>query len=200
VSDEPKKTAEAPGQNRMQALLDRLWADKTALGGGVRKAAKDMFPDISLPEDAAEVVVAPLKAELDDTKKQLQGALERLAAREKAEADLKTEQELGLALANARAKYNLTDAGYQKMLDRMNETKNVTDPEAAAAWVMSQLPKPEPVSTPSWLPEPSNLFGAQKREEQWEALHKNPRQYLDDQLREFVRDPDKYTAETLGTA
>jgi hypothetical protein len=185
-------------KSRLELLSDNLWADKSDLGRLVRARAKELFPDIVTPDEQAETAVAPLKGEVEDLKKQLTGALDRLAAREKAEADLKAEVDLGVKLTEARKAFGLTDAGYDKMIKRMQETGNVTDAMAAAAWVVSQMPKPEPSSSPSWMPEAMNLFGSNKREEQWEALHKDPRKYLDDQLREFVKDPDRYVAETFG--
>ena len=185
-------------KSRLELLSDNLWADKSDLGRLVRARAKELFPDIVTPDEQAETAVAPLKGEVEDLKKQLTGALDRLAAREKAEADLKAEVDLGVKLTEARKAFGLTDAGYDTMIKRMQETGNVTDAMAAAAWVVSQMPKPEPSSSPSWMPEAMNLFGSNKREEQWEALHKDPRKYLDDQLREFVKDPDRYVAETFG--
>jgi hypothetical protein len=85
-------------------------------------------------------------------------------------------------------------------MDRMKETGNVTDADAAAAWVISQTPKPAPTNAPSWLPTDINLFGTKEKDERFEALHTDPRKYMDDQIREFVRDPDKYVEETFGTA
>jgi hypothetical protein len=188
----------AKEKTRLEVLSDNLWADKSDLGRQVRARAKELFPDIVTPDEQAETAVAPLKGEVEDLKKQLTGALDRLAAREKADSDLKAENDMAVKLAEARKAFGLTDAGYEKMVKRMQETGNVTDALAAAAWVVSQMPKPEPTTTPSWMPESANLFGSQKREEQWESLHKDPRKYLDDQLREFVRDPDRYVAETFG--
>lgn len=185
---------------RAKALLDKLWADNTPLGANVRKQAKELFPDIVLPEDGAELAVAPVKAELDDVKIQLKGALDRISAREKADVDLAAENELSMKISTAQRSFGLTDAGKQKMIERMKTTGNFSDADAAAAWVVSQTPKPEPTSAPSWMPEAANLFGSQQKDDQFEALHKNPQKYMDDQLREFVRDPDKYVSETFGTA
>lgn len=174
------------------------------VGAAARKMAREKYPDANIPEPnpnkAVEREIAPVKAELDGVKTQLKEALDRLAAKEKADNDLRAENEMGIKLADARKRFGLTDAGYEKMVKRMQETGNVTDADAAAAWVVSQTPKPEPTTTPTWLPESSNLFGTQKRDEQWTALHQDPRRYLDDQLREFVSDPEKYTNETFGNA
>jgi hypothetical protein len=196
----PQSTAAPPEVNRLQALFDELWNDKSELGRTVRKRAKEKFPDIRNPDEDAEAALGPVKAEVDAVKTQLKEALDKIAARDKADADLKVENDLMSKMQAAKVKFNLTDSGYDKMMTRMRETGNVTDADAAAAWVVSQMPKPEPTNTPTWLPQESNLFGTTHKDEQWEALHKDPRKYFDDQLRDFVRDPDKYVRDTLGTA
>jgi hypothetical protein len=194
---EPGKTDPAA---RAQALVDKLWGDKTEKGAFVRKAAKEMFPDITIPDEQAEIAAAPLKAEMEDMRGQLKTAMDRLAAKEKADDDLRVENDLALKINSAAREFGLTDSGKSKMMERMKETGNYSDAQAAAAYVVSQMPKPAPSSSPSWLPEAANLFGTQQRDEQFEALHKDPRKYMDDQLREFARDPDKYVSDTFGTA
>jgi hypothetical protein len=196
VADEPKKGE----PTREQILVAKLLGDKTPTGAEVRKIARELFPDAPVPAEDAETVVAPVKTEVADVKAILTKLAERLDAKDKADADLKAENDMSVKIAAARQKYGLMDSGVEKMITRMKETGNYSDAEAAAAWVVSQLPKPEPVSTPSWLPQESNLFGSQKKDEAFEALHKDPRKYMDDQLRDFVRDPDKYVRETFGTA
>jgi hypothetical protein len=185
-------------KTRLELLADKLWADKGPAGQEYRKTAKELFPDINTPEDQFAVAAAPLKAELDETRAQLGKAMERITAREKADADATAENALSVKLRQAQKEFGLTDAGFEKMTARMKETGNYSDAQAAAAWVVSQTPKPAPSSSPSWLPEPSNMFGSQKKDEAFEALHKDPRKYMDDQLREFARDPEKYTAETFS--
>lgn len=186
--------------SREEAFIARLLGDKTAIGPEVRKIAREMFPDAPVPNEDPESVVAPIKTELGDMKTQLKTALDKIAAREKADEDLKLENDLSIKISNARRNFGLTDTGTDKMIARMKETGNYSDAEAAAAWVVSQTPKPAPTSTPSWMPEAANLFGSVNKDEQFESLHKDPRKYMDDQLREFARDPDKYVADTFGTA
>ncbi|HEY4355945.1 MAG TPA: hypothetical protein VGN16_09375 [Acidobacteriaceae bacterium] len=184
---------------RAQQLVDKLWADKSPTGAAVRKQAKELFPEITIPDEQAELAVAPLQAKLEKTEADLQKLLEKVSARDKADDDMRAESAMSMKLQSARKNFGLTDAGYDKMVERMKETGNFSDAEAAAAYVVSQMPKPAPSSSPSWLPEAANLFGTQQRDEQFEALHKDPRKYMDDQLREFARDPDAYVASTFGT-
>lgn len=185
---------------REEKFIARLLGEKSATGTEVRKIAREMFPDARVPAEDPELVVKPLEDRLASTETQLKAAIEKIAAREKADDDLKVENELSIKLSKARNNFGLTDAGYDKMVNRMKETGNYADADAAAAWVVSQTPKPTPSNTPSWMPEPANLFGALDKDAQFEALHKDPRKYMDDQLREFVRDPDKYVSDTFGTA
>lgn len=196
MADEPKKVEPTREQLLVAKLLDR----KDATGAEVRKMARELFPDAAIPNEDPEFVVAPVKTDVASVKEALAKLAERLDAKDKADADLKVEVDLSSKIAAAAREYGLTDTGREKMIKRMQETGNASDPQAAAAWVVSQLPKPEPASSPSWLPENSNLFGSQKKDEAFEALHKDPRKYMDDQLRDFVRDPQKYTEETFGSA
>jgi hypothetical protein len=194
------ETGQVDPAKRAQALVDKLWGDKSATGAAVRKAAKEMYPDITIPDEQAEIAAAPIKAEMEEIKGQLKTALDRLTAREKADDDMRVENDLAVKITSAAREFGLTESGKNKMMERMKETGNYTDAQAAAAYVVSQMPKPAPSNSPSWLPEAANLFGSQQREEQFESLHKDPRKYMDDQLREFARDPDKYVADTFGTA
>ena len=43
---------------RAKELVDNLWADKD-MGPRVRTKAKELFPDINIPEDAVTPVVQP---------------------------------------------------------------------------------------------------------------------------------------------
>jgi hypothetical protein len=43
------------------------------------------------------------------------------------------------------------------------------------------------------------LFGTKNADEARAELHRNPVKYQDDQIEAFLRDPDGFTRETLGT-
>lgn len=195
MADAPKNDA----QTRAQALVDKLWNRKDETGATVRKAAKELFPDITIPDEQAEIAAAPMKAELEDMKGQLKTAMDRLAAKEKADDEMRVENDLSVKITSAAREFGLTDSGKTKMIERMKETGNFSDAQAAAAYVVSQMPKPAPSSSPSWLPEASNLFGVHERDEKFESLHRNPQKYMDDELRLFSRDPDAYVKETFGS-
>lgn len=195
--------AGTPNQNdvvaRAMKLVDNLTTDPK-LGPDVRKRAKELFSDIHTVEDDVDPLVAPIRQSVSELAEQNKKILERLEARDKADADAKAEIALSEKLARARSEFGLTDDGYAKMIDRMKATGNLTDPEAAAAYIVSKAPKPQPTSTPSFLPQSANLFGSSSKSDDADliALHRDPEAYLEAQLREFVADPVKYTNETLA--
>lgn len=194
---------DAPGipateeQIRAAQLLNDLWND-SKLGADIRAKAKEKFPDVKLPEDAIKPALDKQQAEIDELKAQTKSALDKLAEREKTDAEAKTFTDLESKINGAAREYGLTDAGRSMMLERMKEQGNY-DAEAAAAWAASKAPPPE-TPKPAWATKDMNLFGSKEPNEQFKALHSNPERYLEDQLVEFAQNPDKYTAETFGQA
>jgi len=184
-------------QLRAQELLEQLWSD-SEIGEKVRRAAKAKFPDAKILDDVVDPFVAPLKAENAALKERLD-KMEASRAAEKEEAEKRVAQvNLESALAKARQDYSLTDEGFDKMVSRMRETGNYADADAAAAWVASKTPPASP-QTPMWRGQDLNLFGTKDRDEALVKLHRDPVGYQDDQIEEFLRDPEKFTRETLGT-
>lgn len=186
------------GQQRALDLFNELWSHPDPnVRNSVRKAAKDKYPDVTLPVDEIEPLLTPLRAENKD----LRDAIEKLQKdneeRSKKESEQQTFRQMESQVDSAVREYGLTDEGKAKMLERMKETGNYTDPVAAAAWVASKAPPPAQPN-PTWAPQSMNLFGSQEKDEQFAALHRNPEKYLDDQLIEFVKNPDKYVADTFG--
>ena len=182
---------------RAAQLFEQLYRDPE-LGATIRKRAKAAFPDISIPEDTVEPALAPLTAQLERLAKQNDELRAKTDKREAEEQERSTFQSLEQRVNGAVAKFSLTEEGKAKMLDRMKETGNYTDPEASAAFIAHSAPKP--AALPSWAPKSMNLFGAAEYDEQLALLHRNPEAYADAQLLEFAKDPEKYVAETFGNA
>lgn len=183
--------AEATQPDPYRTLVDKLWNDGT-LGAGVRKAAKELYPNLTLPDEQIEPVVAPLKAENKALQERLDKIEKERAEERKANEETRSRQTLEQSLEAARTKYNLTADGFDKMVSRMKETSNFTDAEAAAAWVAQQTPPPK-APTPNWAPKSMNLFGTKDgRDEKFKLLHSDPMEYLDSELQEFVNNPDAY--------
>lgn len=183
---------------RAAQLVERLWGSAD-LGPKVREEAKRLFPDIQLPEEAP--AIAPIAAESAAMRARLEKLEADIAARDAKAGEEKTFRELEQAVNTAVSKFGLTDEGRAAMLDRMKETKNFTDVEAAAAWVAHSKP-PAPTAGPSWAigNQRANLFGSAEKDERFKALHLDPEGYLESELRAFAADPDRYTSDTLGRA
>jgi hypothetical protein len=186
---------------RAAALVDKLWNDEK-LGSGVRRAAKDLFPETSIIDDQLEPVVAPLReqnAALLKRLDEMQAAqeAERKAATEKLEKQ--RDEDYATRLDAARKRYGLTDESFDKMVARMKETGNYGDPEAAAAFILSQTPAP---SSPGLTVGPQFLdfAGTRKSNERYKHLHMDPEGYFDDQVRQAL-DPAtsrNYVADVMG--
>lgn len=177
---------------RADALFKQLWNDGGEAGRMFRAKAKELYPDVKTPEDSFEPVLAPMRAKLEETQTALQAALERLTDREKKDAEADEDARLARAVEAATAKFRLTDDGRAKMLDRMKETHNYTDAEAAAAWVASTLPPPAP-ATPSWRTKSVDFIQTHEGDDSLKRLHADPSRFMDDELEAFIRDPDGFT-------
>jgi hypothetical protein len=202
MADEVKTAVADPADTRIKDMFNKLWNDRE-LGSKVRAKAKEQFPDIELPEDALAPALHPMQAQLEEMAATNKALLERIDARDKAEAEAKEQATLDDRLSKARSRYSLNEDGFNAMVERMRDTANYTDAEAAAAWVVSQQPPPPTNKIkPSWMPQSMNLFGSatQVDDEQFRLLHRDPLAYLDSQLQAFVTDPDGYTNETFGQA
>ncbi len=183
-------------QVRALAALEKLWNDGE-VGATVQKKIKEIYPDAKTNDDVFGPVVAPLRAENEKLAAKLAKIEEERAAERKLAEESSMKRSLDESLTKARQAYNLTDEGFDKMVARMKETGNYSDADAAAAWVASKTP-PAPVAGPSWKPQSMNLFGSKKYDEALAELHRDPGEYMDSQLQQFVSDPDAYVAETFG--
>lgn len=182
-------------QLRAEILINELLNDVT-IGSTIREKAKAKYPDLRFPEDTMAPVITELKTKIGTLEEQNKIALDKLAAREKADEEAKTFSDLDSKVTAAAREYGLTDEGRVKMLERMKEQSNF-DAEAAAAWVASKAP-PKPVDGPSYVDKRINLFGSNKPDESLKLLHTNTEAYVDGQIEEMLANPEKYVAETFG--
>jgi hypothetical protein len=168
---------------RAGALLDKLWNDPK-VGAAIRASAKEMYPETAVPEDNPVFVAlrdenAALKARFDKME-------EDRAAERKAAAEKQADADIGAKLEAARTKFSLTQEGFEKMVQRMKDTQNYTDAEAAAAWVASQSPPVSPTKGPSWAPQSLNLYGSKTPDDNFALLHKDPEAYFDATVAEIL--------------
>jgi hypothetical protein len=184
--------------HRSKELIDALWNDGE-VGKKIQAAAKAKWDDIRTTDDIMSPIVEPhlnkMKALEEKYEKLLEERLEEKRAAEDERVKLKLEEQL----EKARRDYNLTEEGFNQMVDRMKATGNYSDAEAAAAYVASKAP-PAKVAGPTWAPQDLDLFGSKNRNDALVELHRDPMGYMDSQLTEFVSDPDKYVRDTFGRA
>ena len=94
------------------------------------------------------------------------------------------EERLSKDLDKIRSRYSFTDEGMAKVIEAMRDRNLAHDPEAAAALIASQMPKPEPASARSSLVSPRlDIYGMQsaKEDEKWATLHQKPWQFFEDE-------------------
>lgn len=177
---------------------DRLVQDilgNPELGAKARTRAKELFPEagITFIEDKFDPAISAMQARLDEESAARKALETTLAERDQAAADAKRASSMETALADARAKFRLTNEGFDMMVERMKETGNFADAEAAAAWAASKNPVVKEPSKAYLGPQTANFFGSAEPDEKMALLHKNPDRFVDNELREFLTDPDQYT-------
>lgn len=189
-----------PNQLRAERLIESIFSSDPDLAKALHAKAEAIFGEkIATPRVAAtkaaivEPEVARLENDLKASKEQLAKALERLDARDKKEADDKAFSDMKSSVDSAVKKFGLTEEGKNLLLDRMKETGNYTDPEAAAALIVHQHPPISP--SPSWAPHNADYYGTKKKDENFELLHKDPEGFRDDHIARFLKDPEAYRNE-----
>jgi hypothetical protein len=190
---------------RSRELLAKVWGDPN-LRGGVRKYVKELFPDRHLPDDDFDAIAAPLKAENVALQKKLDDFLE---SQKKRDEDLaKREEEANNAryageLDAAVKRFGLTDEGRQKMIARMQETRNFTAPMDAAAYIVSQEPPVMP-SGPLYGSATLDFAGGGEaaKLDEYKVLHSGldgPSKYLEQEIRKcFGPNGKEYVAKEMG--
>lgn len=190
--------AEQIALQRSRELIDALWNDGE-VGRKIQAVAKSKWNDIKTTEDVLTPIVEPHLNKLKTLEEKYETLLAEREEEKRKSDDERTKLKLEQQLEKARRDFNLTEEGFNQMIDRMKATGNYSDPEAAAAYVASKAP-PTKVAGPTWAPQDLDLFGSKNRNEDLIQLHRDPMGYMDSQLTQFVNDPDKYVRDTLGFA
>lgn len=198
MADDPNATPKGPTESeqsvRTRTLFNQLWNDDK-LGAAVRAKAKEVYPDITLPDEQFAPIVGPLKAQLDEMAATLAAEREE-RAKEKAEtAEANAAKSFEERAQAARNAYALTPEGFDKMIEHMRETSNFTDFEGAAAWVAGQMPKP--VQPGPYLgPQALNLLNSKDKDDRLALLWKDPTgAFLDAEFTDFMNNPRQYIIE-----
>ena len=191
-------TPEQTALYRSKELIDALWNDGE-VGKKIQQAAKAKWNDVRTTDDMMSPIIEPHLNKLKTLEDKYEKLLEERLEEKRAAEDERVKVKLEYQLEKARRDYNLTEEGFNQMIDRMKTTGNYSDAEAAAAYVASKAP-PAKVAGPTWAPQDLDLFGSKNRNDALVELHRDPMGYMDSQLTEFVADPDRYVRETLGRA
>ena len=191
-------TPEQIALHRSKELIDALWNDGE-VGKKIQQAAKAKWNDIKTTDDVMSPIIEPHMNKLRAMEEKYEKLLEERMEEKRATEDERVKVKLEEQLEKARRDYNLTEEGFNQMIDRMKSTGNYSDAEAAAAYVASKAP-PAKVAGPTWAPQDLDLFGSKNRNDALVELHRDPMGYMDSQLTEFVSDPDKYVRDTFGRA
>lgn len=198
VQPQPRQRIMTPGEARAIELLEELWKDGE-LGAKVRAKAKGKWADVTLPEEQFAPELNPIKEETKAIREELKALREERDKERKEAEESRVKRTLEDGLNSARDKYRLTDEGFDKMVNRMKDTGNYGDPEAAAAWVAQSEPPPQSPG-PSWAPQQAKLPGSPVDDAKLRKLLTDPSGFADDELREFVKNPDQYVIDTFGRA
>ena len=186
---------EVAAWKRAYELVSDKWNDPS-IGKTLREAAKQKFPDVpAVPglDERIDPILAPMRAENESMRNAMAAMQAERAAEKKAAEDAALQAKLSNSIDAAVNKFGLTDEGRAKMMERMQQTGNYGDPEAAAAWFVQSNPPPPPPG-PTWSPQDLNLFGSKETDERFALLHKDPTgKFFDAEMAEFYRDPDGYT-------
>ena len=191
-------TPEQIALHRSKELIDALWNDGE-VGKKIQQAAKAKWNDIKTTDDVMSPIIEPHLNKMKALEEKYEKLLEERMEEKRATEDERVKVKLEEQLEKARRDYNLTEEGFNQMIDRMKSTGNYSDAEAAAAYVASKAP-PAKVAGPTWAPQDLDLFGSKNRNDALVDLHRDPMGYMDSQLSEFVSDPDKYVRDTFGRA
>lgn len=194
---DPTPLADTEANRRAIELHNRLWNDTGPKGQSYRAAVKENYPDARIPEDTAEIALAPMREQLEAANVRMKAMEEKAADREAKEAERELQGDMNSRLDATRIKYRLDGEAFDKMVSRMKDTNNYGDSDAAALWVMSQNPAPatERGPEPVWLDRKLNLFGSAQHDDRMAKLHNDPMGFMDDGLRDFAQDPAAYVAE-----
>ena len=188
--------AELDTLNAIKAMMDKGWKGKR--GAEFRKLLKEENPDLSIPEDIADDIAKPVLAKVDETANQVKTFGERLDKFLNEFKDREDTASLRSDLGAAQKKFGLDDEGLNKVIQRMKD-KNNPDVEAAAAWVASQVPKPQPVADHGIQSVSADLFGTTKKEDAYAELHTGgdpfkPGGWFDQQAIKILNEPAEQAA------
>jgi hypothetical protein len=190
---------------RSRDLIARAWSDPN-LRPGLKAHVKAVMPDYRLPDDDFEVLTAPIRQQNEALAKQVGDLVETLKKRDEDAAKRDQEHrdaQYAERFEAACQRFNLTDEGRQKVIDRMKETGAYGDPLAAAAYIVSQEPPAAPTGA-LWGNNTLNFAASAEKSdtERYKLLHSGldgPGKYLEAEIRDaFGPNSKEYVAREMG--
>ena len=170
-------------------LLSKLW-DHPEHGAAVKRAAKAVDPKLRVPEiDVAEPLLAPIREELDTFKKTAEELREENAKIRAEREEEKALDKLRGSLTDAQKRYRLTDEGMAEVRKVMAE-RQIADPFAAAALVVSEIEPAKPMTTTNFGPASLNAFDidGSSAEKDVAMLHNSPEKWQDKVVGEIMQE------------
>src|ERR1700721_2565218 len=159
--------AELDSLRAIKAIMDKAWDNKET-GASFRKMLKNVEPSIKIPDDLADSAIAPIKGEVDETKKLVTDFGARLDKFLTETKDKDDTAALRTDLAAAQKRFGLDDDGMKKVMERMRD-KNNPDVEAAAAFLASRIPPRKSVDV-GMGGLGAGLFGSTAKDTNYEEL------------------------------
>lgn len=180
---------------RAAAIVNRLWNDRSGVGDKIKAAAKELFPDVTIPADPVDEALAPLKEQITALQTTLAERDAKEAEAAQAALEKTAENELTSKLEAARKAFGLTDAGVEAVKARMLETKNFGSPEDAALYVLKDEKPVNTAGSGALGPQQVDFFGKQagEDEERLKLLFSDPDgAFLDAEIAKMQADPADY--------
>jgi uncharacterized protein (UPF0147 family) len=168
-------------QQALLKLFDQVWNDPN-VGQNVRRRAKELRPEINIPDD--HPVAKEARTKIEGLETQVNSLQTMLTEYKSAGQQEKAEAALRKQLGDVQAKFKFTDDGMAKVIETM-QSRQLADPEAAALIYRESIPKAPPQSpTARMFDTKADMWGTTKRDEQWEKLHVDPDGFFADVVAE----------------
>lgn len=210
----PAQKAELDTLRNGYAIVNELWNDG-ATGLAMKRRLKEKHPDanIVIPEDIAEPLLQPLRADIDAVKTNHTETLEKIAAAAKevddkiatfnqTQQDAKDLGDLQSRIDAACRHYRFTGEGRDALIKHMQET-NTSDPMTAGAYLVHNIDQPPEPSRPNGMAHPQaiangapdvDLFSLAtgQTDDDLKLLHSGPRgadKWFNNQVTKILAEP-----------
>jgi hypothetical protein len=173
--------ADLAQQRALLNLFDQVWNDPN-VGANVRRRAKELRPEINIPDD--HPVAKEARTKIEGLETQVTGLQTMLTEFQAKGQQKEAETALRAKLGEVQSRFGFTDDGMAKVIETM-QSRQLADPEAAALIYRETIPKAAPQSpTARLFDTKADMWGTTRRDEQWEKLHTDPDGFFADVVAE----------------